>query len=207
MASSNLIPNCNITTHDVSNARKMFGTQLEGIRGKTTRNRPDPVVEQYVVAIPRDFVTQNNILMLTVDVFFVDGIAFLLTLSRQIQFFTVEHAPKRTAKQLVIHLKRVLQVYNRAGFTVRYVLMDREFEKVKNELPSVVINTTATKEHVSEAKRKIHVVTERARGILCTLPYQNIPSRMKFKILYFIVLWLNTFPVKNGVSAVFPQGY
>ena len=131
MVSSNLIRNCDISPHDVSNARNMFGPQLEGIRGKTTRSKPDTVVEQYV-AVPWDFVMRNKIITLSADVFFVDGIAFLLTLSRRIQFITVEHTPRRTAKQLVIHLKRVLQVYNRAGFTVRYVIMDGEFEKVKN---------------------------------------------------------------------------
>ena len=34
MVSSNLIRNCDITPHDVSNARKMFGPQLQGVRGK-----------------------------------------------------------------------------------------------------------------------------------------------------------------------------
>ena len=33
--------------------------------------------------------------------------------------------------------------------TVRYVLMDGEFEKVKDELPSVVCNTPAAKEHLN----------------------------------------------------------
>ena len=58
------------------------------------------------------------------DVFFVDGIAFLLTVSIQLNFVTVEHTPVRTAKSLVKHIKCVLKVYNRAGFTVRYVMMD-----------------------------------------------------------------------------------
>ena len=59
MVSSTLIRNCDITPHDVSNARKMFGPQLEGVRGKTTRGKPDPVVEQYIT-IPRDFVMRKK---------------------------------------------------------------------------------------------------------------------------------------------------
>ena len=59
------------------------------------------------------------------DVFFVDGIASLLTVAIKLEFVTVEHNPVRTAKSLVKHIKRVLQVYDRAGFTVRYVMMDR----------------------------------------------------------------------------------
>ena len=137
MVSSNMIRNCPISQHDVSNARTMFGPQLAGVRGKTTRSKPEPVVEEYV-EIPRDFVLRNKTITLSADIFFVDGIAFLLTLSRRIKFVTVEHTPSRTAKKLVIHLKRVLRVYHHAGFTVRYVLMNCEFEKIKNELPSIV---------------------------------------------------------------------
>jgi len=42
---------------------------------------------------------------------------------------TAEHVPVRTATSLSKHLKRVLAVYGRAGFVVRTILMDGEFEK------------------------------------------------------------------------------
>jgi hypothetical protein len=106
---------------------------------------------------------------------FVDGIAFLLTVSRQIKFITVEHVATCTAKSLSKHLARVVQVYTRAGFSVRTFLLDREFKKVEAEMPNVVCNTTATKEHVSEAKHSICTLKERTRGIVCTLPFQYIP--------------------------------
>ena len=64
-------------------------------------------------------------------VLFVNGIAFLITVAIKLIFLTVEHTPVRTAKSLVKHIKRVLQLYDRAGFTVRYVMMDGEFVKVK----------------------------------------------------------------------------
>ena len=72
-------------------------------------------------------------------------LAFLITVAIKLRFVTVEHAPVRTAISLVKHIKRVLQVYYRAGFTVRYVMMDGEFEKVKELLPTIVCNTTAAK--------------------------------------------------------------
>jgi hypothetical protein len=79
--------------------------------------------------------------------------------------------------------------------------MDGEFEKVKAELPSVVVNTTAAKEHVAEAERMIRVVKERSRGVICTLPFTHLPKRVKIEIVYFITLWLNAFPVRNGISS------
>ncbi len=55
-------------------------------------------------------------------------------------------------------------MYRRAGFNVRTILMDGEFEKLKNILPTVECNTTAIKEHVSEAERSIRTVKERIQG-------------------------------------------
>ena len=83
-------------------------------------------------------------------------------------------------------MKKVLRVYYRAGFTVRYVLMDGEFEKVKAELPSIVCNTTAAKEHVAEAEQQIRTVKERSRGIRATLPFSSIPKKVKIELIYFI---------------------
>ncbi len=103
------------------------------------------------MAIPWQLVDANKAVTLAADVFFVDGIAFLITVSRRIKFMTTEHLPVRTATSLSKHLQRVLLVYGRAGFRVRSILMDGEFEKVKGLMPMVECNTTTAKEHVSKA--------------------------------------------------------
>jgi hypothetical protein len=81
--------------------------------------------------------------------------------------------------------------------------MDGEFEKIKDVLPTVECNTTAAKEHVSKAERTIRTVKERTRGLVCMLPFTHIPRQMKIEFLYFMVFWLNTFPVKTGISGVY----
>ena len=93
-------------------------------------------------------VSRHKFISIADDVFFVDGIVFLLTVAIKLKFVTVEHTPVRTAKSLVKNNKRVQQVYDRAEFTVRYIMMDGEFEKVKELLLTIVCNTTAAKEHV-----------------------------------------------------------
>jgi hypothetical protein len=145
-------------------------------------------------------VDANKALSLAADVFFVDGTAFLLTVARRIKFVTAEHLPVRTALSLSKHMKQVLDVYGQAGFRVRTILMDGEFEKLKPLMPNVECNTMAAKEHVSEAERTIRTLKERVRGLLNTLPFENLPRRMKIEFIYFMVLWMNAFPVKSGVS-------
>ena len=154
LVSAKMVSDCDVATADITNARNIFGKDLAAVRSKTTRKKPDPVVESYV-AVPRDFVLNNKAITLAADVFFVDGIPFLMSVSRRIKFVTVEHTPVRTAKALTRHIKQILRVYYRAGFVVRYVMMDGEFEKVKSELLSTVVNTTAAKEHVADAERTI----------------------------------------------------
>ncbi len=84
------------------------------------------------VAVPCLLVEQNGIVTMAADVFFLDGTAFLVTLSRRIKFITVEHVPVRMAISLSKNITCVLQVYERAGFRVRTIITDGEFEKVQD---------------------------------------------------------------------------
>jgi hypothetical protein len=70
-------------------------------------------------------------------------------------------------------------------------------------MPTVECNTTAAQEHVSKAERCIHTIKERVRGLVMPLPFMHIPRCMKIKFVYFIVLWLNAFPVRTGILAWF----
>jgi hypothetical protein len=91
-------------------------------------------------------------------------------------------------------------VFGQAGFTVRTVLMDGEFEKLKPLMPTIQCNTSAAKEHVSKAERTIRMLKEQVRGLLAVKPFEHIPKRMKIEFVYFIMLWLNKFPVRMGIS-------
>ncbi len=103
----------------------------------------------------------NKAVTFAADVFFVDGITFLITVSRRMKFVTTEHLPIRTATSLSKHLQRVLLVYGGASFRVRSILMDGEFEKMKGLMPVAECDTTAAKEHVSKAECSIRTVKER----------------------------------------------
>jgi hypothetical protein len=125
----------------------------------------------------------------------VNGLPFLVTSSRGISLVT-----SRTAKQLVSSVERVVRIYGRAGFIVQTSMMDMEFEKLKDLLPNIALNTTAAQEHVGEIKRKIRVIKESARGMISTLPYEMLLKLVIIKLLHFCVMWMNLFPVKSRVS-------
>jgi hypothetical protein len=163
MVRANMIKNCPVSAGAITNARAIFGPDLASVRGKTVRQTPEPVVEDFV-SVPRLIVEKNKMVTLAADVFFMDGIAFLITVSRQIKFIMAEHVTTCTDKSISKHMQRVIQVYARAGFNVHTVLMDGEFGKVKEKLPLLVCNMMAGKEHVSKAKQNIWTIKEPPRG-------------------------------------------
>ena len=110
--------------------------------------------------------------------------------------------PTRTAKQLAAGIVHVMDLYLRGGFQVGTVLMDNKFEKLRNLVPVLAVNMTAVKEHVPEVKRCIWLIKERGRGILNTFLFKKMPQIMLVELIHHVVLWLNAFPTKTGVSAM-----
>ncbi len=198
----NLLPECPIFSSDIVNANKIFGPDLANIRGKSTRCKPEHVHAD-IVEIPQQILDLQKYVTLTTDVMFVNSVPFLVSSSRHINLTTIEHTPTRTVGKLGFLLHRIIKVYARADFTVRTILMDNEFEKVRDYVHHTTLNTTMAAEHVGDIEHRVWVIKERCRGIICTLPYTKLPRIMLIHLLHHVVLWLNNFPVNNGVSSLF----
>ena len=94
-----------------------------------------------------------------------------------------------------------MQLYGRAGIVVQTDLMHIEFDKTIDKLSDqTVVNTSATWEYVAEIECQIRTTKERCRAIIRTLPFDIILKPIVTNIVYFLVLWLNTFLVRNGIS-------
>ena len=52
-------------------------------------------------------------------------------------------------------LKMVFRPYYQGSFVVKTLLMDMEFECLKDEFEGIAVNTTAAREHVGEIERMI----------------------------------------------------
>ena len=175
MVRHNNLKDCPVTNDDIKTVDAIYGSRtLTEICGKTVRPKPDCVVTDYI-EIPKSFFTLHNKVTLVVDVMFVNGIAFLVSTSRTINLITIEYALTCTASNLGSLLNRIIWVYNKAGFRVQILLMDNEFEKVRDHIPLVDLNTLAASEHIGEIKCCIRVIKERTCGIVCTLPYPHLP--------------------------------
>jgi hypothetical protein len=83
---------------------------------------------------------------------------------------------------------------------VQTTMIDIEFDKLRNLLAHVALNTTGAREHAGKIEQKIRVIKERARGTINTLPYKKLPRLMVIELLHFCVMWMNSFLVRSGVS-------
>ena len=128
------------------------------------------------MGIPQGLYERHNYITLTADVMFVNGIVFLVSLSRGIRMYTCEHVPNQKPAQLSSSLKKIINLYARGGITVRTIMMDMEFEKVKDEkgMELIDVNTTAAREHVGEIERGIRYLKERCRCSVSTFAEAGI---------------------------------
>jgi hypothetical protein len=82
--------------------------------------------------------------------------------------------------------------------------MDNEFEKLHDHIPMLALNILAVNDHVGDVECRMRVIKEHSCDILCMLPYTRIPQNMFIHLLHFVVMWLNNFPMKDGISQLQP---
>jgi hypothetical protein len=202
MVSSNMINNFPVTSIEVTNANKIFGPYLATLKGKTLRITPPPVMKD-CAKIPKEIMSLNRNFTLAIDIMFINGLPFMVSISRKIKFTTVKYLLGRKQINLVKSIRKIINLYRKRGFTVDTALMDREFECLRADFPELNLNTTAASEHVPDVERQIRVLKERSRAIRSTLPFKAIPGRIIIELVYYAAFWLNDVPPSSGVSAFY----
>jgi hypothetical protein len=149
LAHLNLLQDCPFTNSNIVNAHKIFGPDLANIRGKKVCRQPEHVSME-IVNIPQQILENQSNVTLSADIMFVNGVLFLVLLSRNINLTTIEYVPHCTASKLGLLLHRIITIYARAGFTIQTILLDNKFDKVKDmsRTPSstrlLLLNTLVT---------------------------------------------------------------
>jgi hypothetical protein len=162
----NAIKNCPVTTEDLNNAEKIFGTDMSSLRGKSTRRKSFPVREDSI-EIPEELISQNREIDLCIDIMYVNECGFMTTINRTIRFRSALPIENRTHEEYYCVLDMVLRLYNSAGFHIKTIHCNGEFhammDKVKDDL-GVCMNFTNALDHVQEAERNNRTIKEQERA-------------------------------------------
>jgi Reverse transcriptase (RNA-dependent DNA polymerase) len=200
---SNQIKNCPVKAEDIDVAQMVWGKDIIALKGKTVRRKPTPIVGS-TMKVPAEFLKLHKNVTISIDIFYVQGIPFFLTLSRKIDFMTATHLENRKIKTIYKAFREVYAFYKRRGFTIQTVHADGEFaplqQMIYDENLGPKINLTARNEHVPEIERRIRVIKERARAVRHSLPFSAIPKLMTTHLVLHVVKQLGYFPTKAGIS-------
>lgn len=188
-----------ITITDFRNANKVYGKDLGSVKGKTTRKKAP-----HVIIEPSDGPEEKQFIVLSVDVMYLMGMHFLITVTRDVRFITSTILMDRKKRTVWNALRHVMNVYKNKGHRVdevefltsrneiHTILADNKFEMLREDIEDygAKVNIGVKEELVPEVERQIKVIKERARLIVQTLPYDEIPKKMRLGMVNYIVFWL-----------------
>jgi hypothetical protein len=128
----NLIKGCPVVQDDVKLAEEIFGHDIAILKGKTIRKKPKPVIHD-TIAVPKALKLAQEEVTLCIDTFFVNRMTFLHTISDRIHYRTSQWVPDRESSTYRTYLEVVFKVYWKAGFKIKYVCADQEFEAAQGD--------------------------------------------------------------------------
>jgi hypothetical protein len=160
----NLIANNPVTTitEDIEIAEEIFGPDIGLLKGKTTRRKPMPVVNDYI-DIPQELTIKQQNVILYIDGMKVNGLSFLTTISKNNCYQTAQFIASKLISLYQDALKEVIQVYNKAGFKIVQIRADNKFRPLKDVMLNhfgIKMNFANPQEHVPETEQNHQVIKE-----------------------------------------------
>lgn len=93
--------NCPITVDDARRAEKIFGKDVAFLKGKTTASPPkEHLSDRDAIPVPSSILSSNTKVTLCFDIFYVLGLTFSLSASRNIRYISCRPLTDRTDKHI-----------------------------------------------------------------------------------------------------------
>jgi hypothetical protein len=202
MMRSGAIMNLPVSQRDYENAEAIWGKDLGSLKGKSVRIQPSTVKVS-----PRHVDINRNII-LCMDIGFIGGLPFLVSISRKVQMYMITYLKDRKTETVKQAILSHVSAYKGQRFTVSVILCDGEGAmgalKTYMEGLGVSVNPASKNEHVPEVERAIRVIKERVRAVWNTLPYKLTAVLLK-RLVYYCCMCINLFPKENSIGGISPR--
>ena len=140
---------------------------------------------------------------MSTDVMFINKLPFLVRIRRRLKFTTIEYLSRKNEIALVTSINKIVSYYRSHRLHVVTMLVDPEFNSLKEKLVSTTLNTTGLRDHIPEVEIQIQVIMERMRSHHTNLAFPRFTRRMTIDLDKHIVMFLNAFPPKSGLSKTY----
>ena len=197
---NSLITNCPVTADDAKRALIIYGPDPATLKGKMTKHKGQHVPTFSPVSVPQFVLDHHKRITICEDFFFVQGIPFLHTISRKLQFRTVTQVVNRTKATMLKETRKIVQLYEQRGFEIMDIHADHEFACIRDDIAPIILDTVPADEHVGEIERSIRTTKERVRCTIHGLPYRRYTKVMIIDLVHTSVHSLNQIPAKDGIS-------
>jgi hypothetical protein len=201
------INNIPISYQDIINRREIFGPDEFCIKGKTTNSPPKLPHPERVSK------QQEKIQTLIIDIMYVSGEAFIISVSKPLDLIVADHLSSYGSKErkntpiIKTSLFGVLSQYRAEGFHIYSIVCDEEPAFVSlqpdiNALGSSISYNISSSHSTAIIDRKIRFIKERARSVISSLSF-NLPKILLKWLVYYVVSRINLTP--HGDSAISPR--
>jgi hypothetical protein len=184
-------------------AQLVWGREISALKGKMVKKKLSPV-HGSDLKVPKDLLKLHKVITMPIDIFFVAGIIFLLTLSQKINFMSATHLEICKIKTIARSFCEVFVYYYKRGFCITTVLADGKFAPLKQLIMSKphapTVNLTSQNEHVPEIECRVRVIKERAQAVQHSLVFKALPRLMTIHLTLHGVKQVVYFPTKAGIS-------
>ena len=200
---TNYIRNCPVTPDDLKRMLFIYGPDTALLMGKTARSRPSSIPVVVPLPLPPTVAELHTFVTLSFNYFFVQGIPFLHTISRDFFFRTCEPLRgkcKANKQDMLMGLSSVPSLYHSLGLTVSQINCDYEFPCVRNSFFPIAFNVVAAVEYVGDVERSIRTSKQDTRSLIHDLPFSSYPREMIIGAVVSAMSKRNSLPNLRGIS-------
>jgi hypothetical protein len=198
----NHILNCPITVDDAQRAQQIYGKDVAFLKGKTTASpAKNHILDFTPISLPPELLCLHPNVTLCFDLFYVLGIGFSLSTSRNLRYLSCHFIADRTKPNIKKCIAADLALYRDRGFNPNNIHADGEYNSLQTAFPDVRFTICAAEDHVPEIERAIRTVKENIRTTIHGMPYSSLPRVLVKELATAAIRNLNMFPHPDGVSA------
>lgn len=199
--SSGAITGSGITVKDVRNAKTIFGPDPHKLQGAMTRRAQKMHLSQ-----PTSVASMREQRMIA-DVFFVDGFAFVVSISKPMDLVLVKSIASRHGKGIAEAIIEQANHYKSHGYDIVEIVFDSEAENsaIRSLIESAgyKLTTVPSGHHASEVERAIRLIKERVRAMQASVRFPLFGTLLLYAVIH-AVRCINFFPSSTTPHAPSP---